>query len=69
MENPSCIILLKGYILDGTGSPHHLSTSLVALVALEHRSLIGANNFGWCFEYDGFDADDTWWCWWPGTYE
>ena len=24
---------------------------------LEHRSLIGANNFGWCFEYDGFGAD------------
>ena len=26
---------------------------------LEHRSLIGANNYGWCFEYDGFDAHDV----------
>ena len=29
-----------------TEPPHHWS------------SLIGANNYGWCFEYDGFDADD-----------
>ena len=36
-----------------TGSLNHLNT------ILEHRSLIGANNYGWCFEYDGFNADDA----------
>ena len=29
------------------------------LNAQKHRSLIGANNYGWCFEYDGFNAGDA----------